>query len=141
MATDNNNERSFLGRGWSFPPQFNKRKKAVEMLEGEADIESSLRILMSTSLGERALRSKYGSRIASMLFNPIDSSQQAILRSHITDIILLHEPRIRPLKVEVEIDTLEGRVDILIEYKVAATNTRRNFVYPFYQLEGTEVQK
>ena len=32
-------------------------------------------------------------------------------------------------------------VDILVDYKIAATNTRRNFVYPFYLLEGTEVQK
>ena len=141
MSTENNNERSFLGRGWGFPPQFNKRKRTVEMLEAEADIESSLRILMATGLGERTLRSKYGSRIATMLFNPIDASQRALLRSHINDIILLHEPRIRPLRVEVSVDSLEGRVEIDIDYKVMATNTRRNFVYPFYQIEGTEVQK
>ena len=111
------------------------------MLEGEEDIQSSLRILVSTSLGERSMRSKYGTKIASMVFEPFDNSQAAILRANITDAIYLHEPRIRPIKVEVEVDDLEGKVEIQVEYKIVATNTRRNFVYPFYQLEGTEIKR
>ena len=140
MSNSNSNE-SFLGTGWSFPPTFSKYKKSVEMLEGEEDIQSSLRILVSTSLGERSMRSKYGTKIASMVFEPFDNSQAAILRANITDAIYLHEPRIRPIKVEVEVDDLEGKVEIQVEYKIVATNTRRNFVYPFYQLEGTEIKR
>lgn len=141
MSTNNINDQSFLGTGWSFPPSFNKRKQSVEMLDGIDDIQSSLRILMTTSLGERSLRSKFGSKIANMVFEPIDNTQQAVLRSHVMDAIFLHEPRIRPIDVTVSIDNLAGKVEIDIEYKVVATNTRRNFVYPFYQLEGTEVSK
>lgn len=140
MSNSNNND-SFLGRGWSFPPTFSKYKKSVEMLEGEEDIQSSLRILVSTSLGERSMRSKYGTKVANMMFEPFDNSQAAILKANITDAIYLHEPRIRPVRVEVEVDDLEGRVEIQVEYKIVATNTRRNFVYPFYQLEGTEIKQ
>lgn len=140
MSNSNNNE-SFLGTGWSFPPTFSKYKKSVEMLEGEEDIQSSLRILVSTSLGERSMRSKYGTKVADMIFEPFDNSQAAILRANITDAIYLHEPRIRPIRVEVEVDDLEGKVEIQVEYKIVATNTRRNFVYPFYQLEGTEIKQ
>ena len=141
MATNSDNNKSFLGRGWTFPPTFSKYKQSVEMLEGEEDIMSSLRILVSTSLGERAMRSKYGTRVADMIFEPFDNSQAAILKADITDAIYLHEPRIRPVKVEVEVDDLEGRVEIQVEFRIVATNTRRNFVYPFYQLEGTEIKQ
>lgn len=140
MSNSNNND-SFLGRGWSFPPTFSKYKKSVEMLEGEEDIQSSLRILVSTSFGERSMRSKYGTKVANMIFEPFDNSQAAILKANITDAIYLHEPRIRPIRVEVDVDDLEGRVEIQVEYKIVATNTRRNFVYPFYQLEGTEIKQ
>lgn len=42
---------TFLGRGWSFPPEFNRAAKNAAMLENEKDIESSLDILLSTRLG------------------------------------------------------------------------------------------
>jgi hypothetical protein len=38
-------------------------------------------------------------------------------------------------------DVLVGKVEINVDYKIVATNNRRNFVYPFYILEGTEVTK
>ena len=141
MSAENIGDNSFLGTGWGFPPAFNKSKKSVEMLSGEEDIMSSLRILMTTSLGERVLRSKYGSKVSNMVFEPMDSSQRAVLRQHLIDSIYLYEPRIVPLDVIVEMDTLQGRVDIDIQFRIVATNNRRNFVFPFYVLEGTEVTK
>ncbi len=42
---------TFLGRGWSFPPTFNRSRPGVEMLEAEADVASSLEILLSTLPG------------------------------------------------------------------------------------------
>lgn len=129
-----------MGTGWSFPPSFNKRKKSVEMLSGEEDIRSSLRILVSTRIGERFLRNRYGSRVAGMVFEPLDSSQAEIMRVYLKDAIFLHEPRVVPLDVRFDIDELEGRVEVTVEYRVVATNTRRNFVYPFYTIEGTEIR-
>lgn len=139
MSDNQNQDQTFLGTGWSFPPAFNKRKKSVEMLSGEEDIRSSLRILVSTRLGERFLRGRYGSRVADMIFEPLDSSQRELMEVYLKDAIFLHEPRVVPLKVQFEISDLEGRVDVTVEYRIVATNTRRNFVYPFYRLEGTEI--
>jgi hypothetical protein len=42
-------DRPFLGRGWSFPPTFNQSFHGVEMLSQEADIASSLEVLLTTS--------------------------------------------------------------------------------------------
>lgn len=141
MSSQNIGDNSFLGTGWGFPPTFNLQKKSVEMLSGEEDIMSSLQILVTTSLGERVLRSKYGSKVPDMVFEPMDSSQRAVLRQHIIDSIRLYEARIVPLEVTVTMDSLEGRVEINVDFKITATNNRRNFVYPFYVLEGTEVSK
>jgi phage baseplate assembly protein W len=141
MSAIDNGDKDFLGTGWGFPPTFNKAQRTVEMISGEEDIMSSLQILMTTSLGERVLRSKYGSRVPSMVFEPLDSSQRAMLKHHIKDSIALYEPRIIPLNIDVTMDMLEGRVDIMVEFKVVATNNRRNFVYPYYIIEGTEVVK
>ena len=41
----------FLGRGWSFPPTFDRDAGGVQMLEQEADVASSLHILLSTARG------------------------------------------------------------------------------------------
>ena len=41
----------FIGRGWSFPPTFLADRPGVAMLDQEADIASSLEILLSTCPG------------------------------------------------------------------------------------------
>jgi phage baseplate assembly protein W len=50
---------SFLGRGWSFPPEFSKESRSVKMLEDEVDIKSSLEILLVNTAG----RTGYASRL------------------------------------------------------------------------------
>ena len=47
---------SFLGRGWSFPPEFGPGGAEVAMVAGEEDIAQSLSILFGTALGERVMR-------------------------------------------------------------------------------------
>ena len=49
-----------------------------------------------------------------------------------------YEPRIEINSIDLD-DTgeLEGRILISIDYTVNATNTRFNFVYPFYKNEAT----
>ncbi|MEM0997096.1 MAG: GPW/gp25 family protein [Bacteroidota bacterium] len=135
-----NDDKAFLGTGWSFPPTFNRREQSVEMQSGAENIDASLRILVTTRLGERAMRLNYGSKVADRIFEPMDLSQQELLRVDISDSIFLHEPRIVPLNVRVELEPLEGRITVQVDYRILATNTRRNFVYPFYIIEGTEIR-
>lgn len=46
--------KSFLGRGWSFPPQFDNVGAKTKMLSEENDIQSSLEILLSTKRGKES---------------------------------------------------------------------------------------
>ena len=135
-------EQTFLGRGWSFPPEFKKETKALKMLEDEADIESSLEILLSTRLGERIMVPDYGCNLEELLFSPLNLSVNTYFIDFIKTAILYHEPRIDAKKIEINpADELNGVLLINIEYIIRSTNSRRSMVYPFYKEEGTELEK
>ncbi len=134
-------ERSFLGTGWGFPPTFSRAGRGVEMISDEADIRSSLEILLSTEVGERVMQPKYGCNLHRLLFEPLDLTLQAYMRDLVKTAILYFEPRIILDDVTFELASEEGRIDITIDYTVATTNTRNNFVYPFYLGEGTQVER
>ena len=60
---------SFLGTGWSFPPEFVLETGEVVMTSDEEDIASSLKILFGTAIGERFFNPKYGLDMQEMLFD------------------------------------------------------------------------
>ena len=131
--------KSFLGRGWSFPPEFNRGTKAVKMLEDEADIKSSLEILLSTRLGERIMLPNYGCNLDELLFSPLNLTLKTFVVDLIKTAILYHEPRIDVNKIEIDpFDELNGVLLINIDYTIRTTNSRKNMVYPFYKEEGNE---
>jgi uncharacterized protein len=138
---ENENE-SFLGTGWGFPPNFVKGLNGVEMISNEEDILSSLEILLSTRIRERIMQPTYGCDLSKLLFEPIDTSLKAYIKDLIKDAVLYHEPRIILNDVILETSkAVEGVVEITLEYTIAATNTRYNYVYPYYITEGTSIQK
>ncbi len=136
-------DRSFLGTGWGFPPTFIRQGQdgAVAMTSDEEDIRASLAILLSTQVGERVMQPKYGCSLERMLFEPLDSGLKTYMKDLIRTAILYFEPRIILDGISLEFLQNEGRVDITLEYTVATTNTRYNFVYPFYVEEGSGVVK
>lgn len=132
--------REFLGGGWSFPPTFNRSFNGVEMLEEEADIASSLKILLSTAQGERVMLPQYGCNVEELVFESLDTRTKTLMADKIESAILYHEPRIELENVRLdESRELEGVVLIEVTYRVKSTNSRFNFVYPYYRLEGTDI--
>lgn len=138
MTFDQQN--NFLGRGWSFPPAFNRQLKEVQMTEKIDDIEKSLQILLTTSIGERLMQPRYGCNMEDLLFESLDTATKTIIIDRIKTAILFFEPRIDAKKIELNTQNeLEGEVIVEIEYVVPSTNSRYNFVFPFYLNEGTEL--
>ena len=130
----------FLGRGWSFPPTFNRTASGVEMLEDEADIVSSLEVLLSTAQGERVMLPQYGCKLDELLFENLDTRMKTLMADKVESAILYHEPRIELENVVLdESRELEGVVLINIVYRVKTTNSRFNLVFPYYKLEATDV--
>ncbi len=135
-----NEVKSFLGTGWSFPPNFNKVDNSVQMVSDVADIEDSIRIILSTTPGERIMQPEFGCDLKRLVFETIDSTLLASLDHLIYHALLNFEPRITFLNTEVlNLDSPDGSLLIQINFKVIITNTRHNIVFPFYLLEGTNV--
>ena len=132
-------QNTFLGRGWGFPPTFLKTKKGVEMLSDAEDVRSSLEILLSTSVGERFLRPTFGCELSKLLFEPLDTTLKTYIKDLVSDAILLHEPRVQLNEVTLATNDAAGTINISVMYTVLATNTRYNYVYPFYLTEGTAI--
>lgn len=131
------NEYTFLGRGWAFPPSFDFHAAETRMTSGEADIESSLQILLSTKLGERVMQPKYGCQLDELQFNPLNRTTITYVSDLIETAILYHEPRISVEKISMtEPPDRLGLVLIEIDYIVRATNSRKNLVYPYYITEA-----
>ena len=136
---DNENE-SFLGTGWSFPPTFNVKSGTVEMVQNEEDIKQSLNILLSTSLGERVMQPGYGCNLSDYLFESLSSSVIGYIKDRVRNAILYYEPRIVLEKIEVnadaELELIEGHFTIKLEYSIPGTNSRFNYVYDYYRNEA-----
>jgi len=131
---------TFTGRGWSFPPNFSMDSNGVKMLEQEADIASSLEILLGTVRGERVMLPQYGCNLDELIFESLDTRMKTLMTDKIESAILYHEPRIELEKVTLDDSReLEGVILIGITYRIKTTNSRFNFVYPFYKLEGTDI--
>lgn len=132
--------KSFLGTGWSFPPQFTGPSRQAAMVSEEQDIKESITILLSTNPGERVMEPEYGCGIKAMVFEEINQATITKLTHVIERAILFFEPRIDVELIEIITEfAMEGRLDISLDYRVITTNARRNMVYPFYIMEGTLV--
>lgn len=135
------NENDFIGIGWSFPPNFDNINTTVEMSTYAKDINESLEILFSTIPGERVLRSDYGSDLSPMVFENLSSSLITKMQHQIKNAIAMYEPRINVDDIVFDqSNILEGFLKINIIYTIRATNSRFNFVYPFYINEGTFIK-
>ena len=136
-----NTYNSFLGRGWAFPPAFDKESASVEMVADIEDIRQSLQILLSTSLGERVMQPDYGCNLDDYMFESLSNNLIGIIKHHVENAILYYQPRIIAEKVEVttadSLDLIEGKFTITVEYVIPETNSRFNYVYDYYLQEAT----
>ncbi len=136
----NNQQKSFLGTGWSFPPTFDRKTGTVDMVSNVEDIEQSLNILLSTSLGERVMQPLYGCNLVDYVFESLSSTVIGYIKDRVKNAILFYEPRIIAEKIEVtsdaSFDLIEGRFTIMIEYTIPGTNSRFNYVYDYYKNEA-----
>lgn len=129
----------FIGTGWAFPPSFDQATGGTVMSTGYEDIGGSLHILLSTTLGERVMRPDYGCNLRDYVFSPLNTSMEAYIRKLVEDAIIYYEPRITLEKLGVEFRDTEGLLLITIDYMIDATNSRANYVYPYYIKEGTNI--
>jgi len=137
-----NAEYPFLGTGWAFPPVFEYDTAKVTLVSGIKDIEESLNILLSTSLGERVMQPKYGCNLTQHVFDPLDSAVIGYITDRVQNAILFFESRITIENITVtpadSPEMLEGRFTIAVEFSIPNTNSRFNYVYDYYLNEAAQ---
>lgn len=103
------------------------------MANDEADIEQALRIILSTSTGERPMRPDFGCRIHELIFSPISAATTGLVAHYVEEALGWWEPRIEVREVDVAPDPDDpGRLRINIRYQIKASHQERSLVYPFY---------
>jgi hypothetical protein len=129
--------KDFLGRGWAMPVDVDPFTGLVEMVEYEEDIRQSIRIIVETAKGERAMRPDFGCGIHDLVFEAVDSTTIRRIQSELEDALRRFEARIDVLEITVDEDaTSEGELLIQLEYRVRRTNQIGNLVFPFFYREG-----
>ena len=131
------NPQDFLGRGWKFPVKVDKVTGRIMTSEYEEDIKEAVGIIVRTQKGERVMNPNFGCDIQQYIFDTLDYSNLMEMKMDIERALMLYEPRIIQVKVEINTDTgEEGRIDIEISYVVRSTNNPYNLVYPYFINEG-----
>ena len=84
------------------------------------------------------MRPDFGSRLRELVFAPLNTSTKSLVSKAVTDAIVKWEPRVDVLSVRPD-DTAGDAATLVvnIEYRVRATNSVFNLVYPFYLREGS----
>jgi phage baseplate assembly protein W len=129
--------KAFLGVGWAFPPAVEADGTLAEAVH-EEDIRQAIRIILGTNPGERVMRPDFGAGLNTFLFEPVNTTTMALVQTRVQEALVAWEPRIDVDAVKVTTDAVErNRLLIDMTYRVRATNTMHNLVYPFYLEEGT----
>lgn len=134
----------FLGLGWTFPPVFDEQMHNVLMVSDEEDIRQSLRVLLSTLPGERPMNPEFGCDLRDLVFEPNTKSLLTLIEDRIKTAIIRYEPRVtlESIKITGTDDFSNGEVIyVQLEYIIRSTNTRSNMVFPYYKIEGTNIDK
>ena len=122
----------FLGTGWRFPI-LPDRGGGLGYVSGDQSVEQSLLVLLQTAVGERAMRPRFGTRLAEMVFAPGSPQNLSRLETTVREAVRDHEPRAELEDVTAEQDpTDDTRVTVSVRYRVRQSNTRGNLVFPFY---------
>jgi phage baseplate assembly protein W len=130
-----NGTKAFLGRGFAFPPGV-QPDGVIAMAEYEDDVRQALLVILDTEPGERVMRPDFGAGLRALAFEPINAQTLALARHRTEQALVLWEPRIDSIGVTASAEPSRGIVTIEVRYRIRATNTFYNLVYPFYLQEG-----
>lgn len=130
--------KEFLGRGWKFPIEVDEVTGRLRHSQYEDDIAEAIKIIIWTAKGERIMRPDYGCDLERYLFESNDDATLRLIESEILESIMMWEPRVHQVEVNVERDkSYDQRLLIHVQYEVRTTNNLYNQVYPFYLYEGS----
>jgi uncharacterized protein len=124
----------FIGAGIRFPLAVD-HTGGLAWATGPDALDRSIRVILGTAKGERAMRPGFGCAIWDLLFAPVNANTLGLMAQATRDAIAQWEPRVTLEDVRVTPDPAEPALVLIeVSYRVKVTNDRRNLVYPFYTI-------
>ncbi len=125
-------EIDFIGATIAFPLGVDQTG-AIALVSGHEAIDRSMTMVLSTAPGERVMRPEFGCAIWDLLFDPVNDNTLGLMAQSVRQALAQWEPRIDVTSVAAAPDPDDPSLVLIdIDYRVKATNDRRNLVYPFY---------
>jgi phage baseplate assembly protein W len=122
----------FLGAGWKFPVAVDASGN-IALSEYEVDVREAIQVILGTSVGERVMRPTFGGGLESYVFESMSVTVRGKIQNTVFQALVANEQRIQVLNVSVNQSPGDpGTLLIAVDYKVRATNTKFNQVFPFY---------
>lgn len=122
----------FVGAGIGFPLRVDATG-SLALVRGVREIEESIRLILSTSPGERPMRPGFGCGINEYVFAPADSGTAGLIADEVRRALDFWEPRITVDDVDISFSRVDaGELFVTVFYTIKSTNDRRNLVFPFY---------
>ncbi len=127
--------RAHLGTGWRFP--VHPVGGRLTFSEFEADIDEAIEIILRTDRGERVMLPPFGAGVRPLVFDPNSTATHRTIERRVEQALLDWEPRIDVERVEAVPDPeRENVVFVHLDYRVRASNSFYNRVFPFYFSEA-----
>ncbi len=120
----------FLGVGWANP--LGLENGDIAWARYEESVRQSILIILGTARGERVMRPDFGCGIHDLVFGVNSAGTAGHVTRAVRQALLLWEPRIDVLDVQVSVGDNAQVLLVSIDYLVRTTNSRFNLVYPFY---------
>jgi uncharacterized protein len=130
----------FVGVGWGFPGRITATG-AVRLVGGTEELDSALRLILSTAPGQRLMRPDFGCSMWDQVYAPLTPGTLGLVEQAVREAVERWEPRVVLERVEATADHELGAVQVQVDYRVASTNDRRNLVYPFYVIPREEAAR
>lgn len=133
----NESSYKYLGTGLSFPLQSNVQGGLKLSAEAQK-VKESIWLILRTDLGERVYRPDFGCRLSELAFAPLNNDTLLRIKIYVLEALRKWEPRIDVDEVRADPDTIAGRVNIVIDYRLKSHPDLYSFVYPFYLVSEEE---
>lgn len=124
--------KAYLGTGMKFPPEIDKATGRFLTVTEDESVKESIYLILMTQRTERLTRPDFGSNIMDYTFMDTGTTMLSIMRRDLTQTILSQEPRVTDVEISTTLQERQGMIVVSINYRVAATNTVGNLVFPFY---------
>jgi phage baseplate assembly protein W len=123
-----------IGAGWTFPLQFSASGGVILSFR-DRKLEESMRLILSTGVGERPMRPAFGCTIHDYVFGMADQTTCTDIAMAVRDALGRWEPRVVVVDVDVAPDEDDpALLWIDVRYRAVHTNDPRNLVFPFYTI-------